>query len=512
MKDLLQMNLFHLAVVAALIAVAAAVNVGWIKKFGAYDYARKHVLAYTLFILPLVCAFYLYIVYLSGQDNSVEKLTDTFADLILNVVSNYVILAAFGLTYFIEKRIRNNNEDKEKLTTDYKSLLDTYKKETNFVSAGDTRYPVVSLGKGDICVYQKEGGIDVSAVEILDKKTEYVLPRLIENNFSSIMKAHDTSVIYNNLNIRATGLELKDNCLKISTERTYYYYSMVTNRAIDYEWAEDGVTVRSIYEPGPMFRPLDQACLSNHLGFNGFVATKDGYVVFVKRSKDLSIAKRTYGDSIGASLKTAYALEDDGGFTAKKLVEAILTEIKHELKIDMDRIMNIHIIGAYRDGLEGGKPQLCFCAETDLEAKEMDKEFIKETKAKLVKDIKKKKKLKDSRERRRLKAEKKVLEDGEKLVWINKALLPRLQFNIDEVRLNGPVQDQNSGFFEIKNTRNILTGQEKTKTKLLKKQYLPMVPSASASLVMFKDHLGGLNEAGGESGERTGQPESEAGR
>lgn len=61
--------------------------------------------------------------------------------------------------------------------------------------------------------------------------------------------------------------------------------------------------------------------------------SSDGYIVFVKRENNLSIGKRTYGDSIGASLKTKYVLNEYGGFEQDGLKKAILKEIKNELKI-----------------------------------------------------------------------------------------------------------------------------------------------------------------------------------
>ena len=462
-------------------------------KWGAYEYATKHVLAYTFLIFPILFIIINKLCNILQLDTAQRSghLLDVVENIALNVVSNYVILIAFALAFFFERFIKNRYEDGEKLTKDYAALVKLYEKETNWVSAGKTVYPVFSLGEGDVCVYTKEQGLTTEGrVEIDDNKTEYRLPILIETNFSELIKVHDSSVLYNNLNIRVVDMILADDQFKLSTERTYYFYSMVTNRASDYDWGKDGVTVRSLYEPGPLLHTLSDSSLSNHLGFNGFLITKDNYVVFVKRSKNLSIAKRTYGDSINASLKTKYALNEDGEFTAEKLVEAIVHEIKDELKIGKDQdklkleeenITEIHIISAYRDGLECGKPQFLFYAATDLDAKEIAKHFFAKTDADIKKKLEGKRKRRDIK---KLKDERKVIKDGSKLVWIRADLLSNLQFDIDGIKYTGEVvkdkKDFFEGFFEMKPS-----GERKP----LKGQRLPMVPSASASLVMFRNHL-----------------------
>ena len=59
-----------------------------------------------------------------------------------------------------------------------------------------------------------------------------------------------------------------------------------------------------------MLTILREEKLSNHLGFKGVVESVDGYIPFIKRNDTVSIGKSTYGDSIGALLKTKYALDE----------------------------------------------------------------------------------------------------------------------------------------------------------------------------------------------------------
>lgn len=74
---------------------------------------------------------------------------------------------------------------------------------------------------------------------------------------------------------------------------------------MDYE-LEKGISIRELLECGPIVHPLKYSLLSNHLGVNGFVESSDGKIMFVYRKNNVSIGKRTYSNSIGASIKTKY--------------------------------------------------------------------------------------------------------------------------------------------------------------------------------------------------------------
>ena len=87
------------------------------------------------------------------------------------------------------------------------------------------------------------------------------------------------------------------------------------------------MSIRETLDPGPRLQPLSQSMFSNHLGYNGFVISKDDCVVFVTRKADVSIGKRTFGGSIGASAKALYALDSNERFTANGLRQSILYEI-----------------------------------------------------------------------------------------------------------------------------------------------------------------------------------------
>ena len=387
-----------------------------------------------------------------------------------NILSGAIFAIFCVLFLGIEKRIKNRFEDAEKLRQDYNALAEKYKKN-NLVKAVNQdgsiiSYPVIHLGTGFISLRKDEN----EQVTIDDSPNEhYRLPAIMENYYADVFSVHDTSNIYNNLNIRVKSMKLENNTLLMSAMRTTYYDSLVTNRAADYEFSE-GLSVRELFETGPKMTSLENSRLSNHLGFNGFVESSDGYIVFVKRSDDMSIGKRTYGDSIAASLKTKYALDNDGNFTYQGLRDAIICEIYDELKINRDCINldTLGIIAAYRDCVECGKPQLLIYGKSAMNAKQISTNFTTQRKEKL-------KKIKKLNKKQRQELE--MLEDGTKLVWITRqALLEDIVYHYAQLEIQSTEKE---GF--------ICFNEHGRKSAGIRA--MEMVPSASASVFLLKEAL-----------------------
>lgn len=228
-------------------------------------------------------------------------------------------------------------------------------------------------------------------------------------HYAELFDIHKHSVVYNNLNIRLRDIEVlpERKMIRLYTQRTTFFNSLVTNRALDAPLAS-GLTIRKIYQVGKRIVPLKESEFSNHLGMNGFVETSDGYLIFVKRGKNLSVAKGTLGLSVGASLKTMYGLDDQGRFTGEGLDRAISGEIEDELGLkpeDYEYSRERCIIAGYRDMVEGGKPQLLFYVKAGLDKQTLDAQFKNSLTAKA----------KSKKE-----AEELMRRDGEKLEYIHK--------------------------------------------------------------------------------------------
>ena len=358
------------------------------------------------------------IMILTGIKFNVKEIID------VKTISTIIITAIAGITLMIFRAYAVNKlEDSVKLTRNYQGLIKKYPAEKNWFSytlAKDNLACLKMAEKEEIEDNKNvvkfpvivDAMLDERQIEIIDNKDKedmYDLPDCIKPFEAELFKAHDTSHIYNQLNVRVKNWEAKDDKFIIETERTTYFKSMVTNRAIDFRLKNE-MTVRDLLQYGPFVPPLKDSLLSNHLGFNGFIVSSiDRVIPLVKRKNDVSIGKNAFGPSISASLKTMYCLDEDGCFTVKGLIKGIREEIADELKIQDNGIKELdesNIIAAYRDIVEGNKPQLLFYCLISKSKEDIDNAFKKAMKEK----HKRKRFIKSTEEREK--------EDGSYLKWI----------------------------------------------------------------------------------------------
>lgn len=292
--------------------------------------------------------------------------------------SIFAVLLCGIFADIIRKNIEKKCEDYAKLTKDYDELNKKYS-SNNLIK--------VNMGKEKnvfpvICLLMKNKDYDKICIND-NKEKKYQIPTQICEHSEEIMKVHKQSKLYNNINVRLDKIYVEDKTVILNTSRTTYFDSMITNRAMDLQW-NNKKSIREVYEPGPYISELEDSRLSNHLGFNGFVETTEGKIIFVLRKDNVSIGKNTLADSIGASLKTKYAIDQNHDVDLTGIGTAILAEIKDELGIDVigevikrkgiecnqrkkeeleRKLVNItvnSIIAFYRDLVEGGKPQFLF--------------------------------------------------------------------------------------------------------------------------------------------------------
>lgn len=351
-------------------------------------------------------------------------------------IIDWTIFTSFIVLMVLEKisnslkaLLMNKLEDLAKVEADYEKLSakyvnkmivfdNSFSTEKNLRKMRKLKNQTMIVKFPVICDFQFNG----CPIEIQDSSEQYVLPEIIQEHFDEIFAAHATSKIYNQLNIRGDSWNFEGGKFVIKTSRTTYFNSLVTNRAIDYQWS-NGLTIRDQFEFGPFLHTLEESRLSNHIGFNGFIESMDGYIVFVKRGNKLSIGKGTYGDSIGASLKTKYALNDSKKFTKDGLTNSILHEIQDELKIPKEALeefsLEKHLIAAYRDVVEGGKPQFLFFIRSSWTKERIEQNFIEHMrKGNKEKDLE-------------------LLEDGKKFLWISSNEIGELGILPDKIFYKG---------------------------------------------------------------------------
>ena len=369
--------------------------------------------------------------------------------------SSIVFAAALAmLVRFFRRLIFNRIEDGAKLTQNYDNLVDrTYKLDRAVtVQNGPDQFDKLA------CI--KVADLTRKSIDIDDDpNTFFELPDIASSNYKDLLRSHLSSTIYNNTNIRVKKWGFEGGRFVIHTERTTYFSSLVTNRAMDYR-LDDGLSIRTVLEGGPSLRPLEASVLSNHLGFNGMLETSDGYYPFVFRKNNVSIGKRTYGNSVGASLKYKFAVDWEKGknsFTFKGLDNAIRRELNDELGVDVNDV-KYKILCAYRDMVEGGKPQLFIYYKTHLSMEDVDNAFIDANTPKQEGEG-------DSKQDKKVS---KMLTDGTKLVWVSKDVICDMnKTKIYNDRIETSVYENGAEHPAV----------------------LKVVPSAAASVVFLREYL-----------------------
>ena len=140
-------------------------------------------------------------------------------------------------------------------------------------------------------------------------------------------------------------------------------------------------------------------------------------------------------------------------FTADGIVDAIKEEIHDELKIDKEDLENLslkNVIAAYRDIVEGNKPQLLFYYRVNKDHQEVERNFVEKLAEKRSKDGKRYKSIEDQKE-----------EDGKRLLWIDIDELDNITYLQSAMIVNG--------------------------------RRISSVPSATVSLIAFKQYCDNLD-------------------
>ncbi len=418
-------------------------------------YLNEYIIEGILSVLILV----LLIIYFVCRDSqNISSIIDftIFFGVAIAFISKFI-------TGIFSSWLRKKIEDQVKLDTNYNRIIKQYPCCSNMLSYTNTESGLFKMGKKRTsCKLVTENtnehtyrfpvtlecrGPKLEFI-IQDSNSQYVLPDSIVSKYDELIAAHNSSDVYNQLNIRLDDYELIESKVKFMTSRTTYFDSLVTNRAMDFKW-NNGLSVRDLYAYGPFLPELKNSLLSNHLGFNGFIESVDGDIIFILRSNNVSIGKNTLGTSIGASLKTRYALDCNQKFTTEGLEAGIKAEIKDELCIqegDYAFTLYHNIISVYRDIVEGGKPQLLFYVKVNRSSREIQQAFSKEIKGKRAKwDF-----------------QKRLKQDGNKLVFVAKGDLRRIYIAPDMI--------------------------------IIGDKCYPTMPSVGASLAMFINYLDKVGE------------------
>ena len=252
-----------------------------------------------------------------------------------------------------------NKEDSIKLTTDYEGICKRYKEES-LLTYKSVTLPITVLATRKL----KDKPFNI----IMNHKNAsnvYRLPDQIESNSDWLLRAHKCSYAYDSRTVRLDNLVHYDNKVILTYSNATYWDLLRTNRVMDYKW-ENGKTNRNVYEPGPFISPLDLSLMANNIGFNGFIEFSGVGILFVERSNNLSVGKKTWGTSGSSKISPKFDYKKGEHLTLDKFYSSIAESINRELKyfevngnsieIKREQIEG-SIFAFYRDLVEGGKPQ-----------------------------------------------------------------------------------------------------------------------------------------------------------
>lgn len=402
-----------------------------------YFLLKKVSLSNIIYLLIIIGVFIFF--YFKKQAEKIDSLVN--AAVVLGILIAAVANAIAAIIVFFSNRIFAENARIDYLNKD---LCQIYSRSNLFEDTD--KYPIADL------IYLNNRSIKIDD----DKDKFYELPSIIQSNSKGILEAYKVVDVYNSINIRLDDIIEAKDTVTLKLSRSQYYYSLLTNRAPDYE-LDSGISIREAFEPGPYLMDLNKSKLSNHLGFNGFVLTSDNKIPFILRSNKVSIGKKTLANSIGASLKVKYAVDKNKALKDNPFGESIIHEIYDELNvssIDGFKDMSVEeslklsakeaerdIICFYRDLVECGKPQFLFFSKINLSSIDINT------------SIKKKPDAKENRSKH-------VLKDGNKVIL----------FDLEDV------------------INNIEVGYDYIRVKGKKKKYY-MMPSAAACTMVLISYL-----------------------
>lgn len=327
-----------------------------------------------------------------------------FLEFDIAVTVSLTMIIAGALRIFI-KIIDKHLEESTKLDIDTDKLFEFYGENSEYLvykNRGDRENKNIGIKYTSCSLYNAENEIESSQepldsvyrfpivvvfrnpgnmkFTVIDSNSMYQLPQIVISNYTKLFTYHSSSKVFNNLIIRIKDWYIKQeenqDIVVLETERTTFFNSLVTNRALDAPLC-DGLSLRTIFQYDKKLVPMSESMLSNHLGINGFVETADEKIILVKRREDVSISKKMWGTSIGYAVKAS-------GMGNQKFSEEILErEIKDALKKELGICQEYYefsnernIIAGYRDLLEGGKPQLLFYVKVNLTETEIYNNFL----------------------------------------------------------------------------------------------------------------------------------------
>ncbi len=288
-----------------------------------------------------------------------------FAEVMGIIISYILALVASGFIYWIHEL----TEDKKKMS------------DKNYPYDEKTYCRTVKVGDKVNHVWYRTcvNGRDVKEVDVNDSDAfTYQLDPIIAANFAAILDAHKASFIKNIPMVRLDDYhhDADSGLLTLDVSRTMFYNDLVTNRAMDYEFAGN-MTVRDVFESRPHISSLRDSKMSNHIGINALVFYR-GHLILAHRGINSTMSKNniTSTVAIGLSEETVIHTRPEG--TVGENVELSREDVKRDIilsrlseafdsltyadvrRLADDGYIKVYFLGFGQLLYMGGKPQFYY--------------------------------------------------------------------------------------------------------------------------------------------------------
>lgn len=307
----------------------------------------KYLVEIAIFCISLGCFLFL------AANDVVGNVFGTIIGFLFSTVLLYIIKVVF-----------NSFEDLIKINYNTEQLLKLYRGDPSYRK--ELRYgnTVRTFAYADRLINRGY------TFEVIDDPGKFFSPDdFVMENYSTIFSAHSNSTKFNGTTVRLDRFEMIDGHCKFYLSRSTVFHHLVTNRAIDFILF-DNVTLRDMYEYGPVLMPLEESKMSNHIGINALVFLADGRLLVPRRKKDSTVSKNRVTSSIAVKLdlpvgKTEVDTEHLMRGTIIDNLGARLNLSREQLHLDQ---VEIDFLGFGQNIYEGGKPQFYYAVRlTDID-------------------------------------------------------------------------------------------------------------------------------------------------
>ncbi len=282
-------------------------------------------------------------------------------DVVSNVAGTIIGFLFSTMLFYVFRVVSTAMEDAMKVNKDTKALLKLYSGAPSYRKTLKMNGTQVEFAYAD-CLIDKN-----YTYEVIDRDEQtFKLDDFIVENFATLFSAHMSSTKFNGTTIRLDDMVKEGEKVTFWLSRSTVFNHLLTNRVIDFVLF-DTVSLRDLYEYGPVLHSFRDSKMSNHIGINALVFLKDGRLLIPRRNKVSTISKNQVTSSIAVkldfpkgstSVSADYLLRDN-------LLDNLTARI-HLNPRDVDREkIRLRFLGMGQNIYEGGKPQFYFCVFLD---------------------------------------------------------------------------------------------------------------------------------------------------